>query len=229
MKEALVLMAKAPIEGRVKTRLAATLGPAEAAELYANFLRDIFFIMEVVQDEREGLSLVLCYAEEGDEEAFEEIEREGSLMLPQRGDDLGERLINCLDDLFDFGFESIVVIGGDSPTLPPDLIGAGFDALAGEADVALLPAIDDGYCLIGMKRTHRELFTGIPWSTPAVLDETRKRAAASSLELVELPPWYDVDSPDDLERLREELAEDRTVAANTRRCLRHLDKLRNNH
>jgi len=228
LKEALVLMAKAPIEGRVKTRLAATLGPAEAAELYANFLRDIFFIMEIVQDEREGLSLVLCYAEEGDEEAFEEIDREGSLMLPQRGADLGERLSNCLDDLFDYGFESIVVIGGDSPTLPPDLIGAGFDALTGDADVALVPAIDQGYCLIGMKRPHRDLFTGIRWSTPAVLDETRKRAADSGLEMVELPAWYDVDSSDDLERLREELAENRTIAAHTGRFLRRLDKLSKN-
>ncbi|QQS49259.1 MAG: TIGR04282 family arsenosugar biosynthesis glycosyltransferase [Acidobacteriota bacterium] len=224
MKEGLALMAKAPIEGQVKTRLTAVLEPAEAVELYANFLRDTFFLMEVLQDERETLSLILCYSPEGEEEAFENIEREGSLMLPQRGHDLGERLVNCFSDLFDFGFESIVVMGGDSPTLPVEFLEVAFDRLAEGADVVLGPSADDGYYLIGMRRLHAELFRDIPWSSPGVLEATRKRAASAGIRIFELPLWYDVDTPGQLERLKAELSEDPTPARRTAKFLRELAK-----
>ena len=78
--------------------------------------------MEDVKEEREWLTLALCYTPEGEEEAFEEVEREGSLMIPQRGENLGERLTNCFADLFALGFESVVVIGADSPTLPSEYV-----------------------------------------------------------------------------------------------------------
>lgn len=81
MREALVLMAKAPVEGTVKTRLIGHFTAAEVTELYLNFLRDTFRLMEELQAERDDLALVLCYAPEGAEEAFEEVEREGSCIL----------------------------------------------------------------------------------------------------------------------------------------------------
>ena len=111
MKEALVLMAKAPREGEVKTRLLGALSPEEATRLYVAFLGDAFACMEDVKEEREWLTLALCYTPEGEEETFEEVEREGSLMIPQRGENLGERLTNCFADLFALGFESVVVVG----------------------------------------------------------------------------------------------------------------------
>src|SRR2546428_6050513 len=125
LKEALVVIAKAPREGEAKTRLLSALSPEEARRLYVAFLSDTFALMEDVREEREGLSLALCYTPEGEEEAFEEVEREGSLMIPQRGENLGERLTNCFADLFALGFESVVVIGADSPTLPARYV---FDA-----------------------------------------------------------------------------------------------------
>lgn len=217
-------MAKAPIEGQVKTRLLSALSPAQAAELYANFLRDTFFLMEVLQDERETVSLILCYSPEGEEESFENIEREGSLMLLQRGDDLGERLVNCLTDLFDFGFESLVVIGGDTPTLPVEILDEAFDQLAGEADVVLGPSEDEGYYLIGMRRLHAELFRDIPWSSAGVLAATRRQAAIAGHRLIEMPLWYDVDTPEELDRLRIELRDDKTLARNTAKYLQELAK-----
>src|SRR5262245_32007191 len=104
-------MAKAPREGEVKTRLiGGALGPAEVTDLYLSFLRDTFALMEEVQAERESLALALCYTPEGEEEAFEVVEREGSLMLAQRGEDLGERLTHCFTDFFELGFDSVAVI-----------------------------------------------------------------------------------------------------------------------
>src|SRR5919197_1463340 len=122
MKEVLVLMAKAPREGQVKTRLIGALSPAEVTELYLSFLRDTFALMEEVQAERESLALALCYTPDGEEEAFEAVERKGSLMLAQRGEDLGERLPNCFMDFFELGFDSVAIIGADTPTLPADYL-----------------------------------------------------------------------------------------------------------
>src|SRR5262249_24542454 len=138
-------MAKAPREGEVKTRLFGAISPEDAKRLYIAFLSDTFALMEEAVEERENLSLALCYTPEGEEEAFEEVEREGSLMIPQRGADLGERLTNCFADLFALGFESVVVIGADGPTLPGGYV---FDAVqcfeAGE-DLVGGPAGDGGY------------------------------------------------------------------------------------
>src|SRR5262245_19750983 len=120
-------MAKAPREGEVKTRLLGALGPADTLELYINFLRDTFALMEEVWVDRETVSLVLCYTPESELEAFECVEREGSMMLAQRGGDLGERLRNCFADLFESGFDSVVVIGADSPTLPVDHLVEAFE------------------------------------------------------------------------------------------------------
>ena len=100
LKEALVVLAKAPREGAVKTRLLGALTISESVDAYTNFLRDTFVMAESIQEERENLQIVLCYTPVGDEEAFETIEREGSLMLPQRGEGFGERLFNCFSDLF---------------------------------------------------------------------------------------------------------------------------------
>jgi rSAM/selenodomain-associated transferase 1 len=219
VKEALVLMAKAPREGEVKTRLIGALSPAEVTELYINFLRDTFALMEEVQAERETLALALCYTPEGEEEAFEVVEREGSLMLAQRGGYLGERLSNCFMDFFDLGFDSVVVIGADSPTLPADYLLAAFDGLADEYDVVIGPAEDDGYYLVGMRKFSRAIFEDIPWGTSGVLSATKDRVRDAGLNLNLLPAWYDVDTPAELARLKEELKSGNVTAKFTNRLL----------
>jgi uncharacterized protein len=219
LKEALVLMAKAPREGEVKTRLIGALSPAEATELYINFLRDTFALMEEVRDERETLALALCYTPEGEEEAFEIVEREGSLMLAQRGADLGERLSNCFIDFFDLGFDSVVAIGADSPTLPADYLFEAFERLADQYDVVIGPAEDDGYYLVGMRRFSSEIFEDIPWGTGGVLSATNDRARDAGLNMSLLPAWYDVDTPAELARLKEELNSGKVTAKFTNRLL----------
>jgi uncharacterized protein len=207
MKEALVLMAKAPRPGEVKTRLAGALGAEDAAELYVAFLNDTWAAMEEVWEEREGLSLALCYTPAGAEEAFERLEREGGLMLAQRGESLGERMQNCFADLFAAGFESVVLIGADTPTLPADALGEALERLAegGENRVVVGPSEDGGYYLIGMRRLHAALFAGVNWGAGGVFAETERRAQTCGVEISLLPAWYDVDTPADLERLRREV------------------------
>jgi uncharacterized protein len=166
------------------------------------------------------LRLVLVYTPVGAEEAFEKVEREGSLMLAQRGNDLGERLTNCFTDLFELGYERVVVIGGDSPTLPFEILEYAFDALENDQSVTLGPTEDGGYYLIGARQLHPTLFQDIAWSSPQVLAQTRERSAQAKLDLIELPEWYDVDTPADLARLQAEMQEDKALGFHTRRCLK---------
>jgi rSAM/selenodomain-associated transferase 1 len=217
-------MAKAPREGEVKTRLLDALSPEEARRLYVAFLSDTFALMEDLRDEREELSLALCYTPEGEEEAFEEVEREGSLMIPQRGENLGERLANCFDDLFALGFESVVAIGADSPTLPSEYVFDAFDCFETDEDVVMGPTEDGGYYLVGMRKLHRRIFEDIPWGAGGALDATIERAREAELNLVLLPEWRDVDTPEDFERLKRELDENKDFAKFTRRFLKELAK-----
>jgi hypothetical protein len=229
MKEALVVMAKAPRAGAVKTRLAGALTPEEAAGLYVAFLSDTFALAEEVMAERAEdaePALVLCYTPEGEEEAFEEVEREGSLMMAQRGDGLGARLRNCFADLFARGFDRVVAIGGDSPTLPGELLYDAFDSLEHENDAIAGPTRDGGYYLIGMRRLHERLFEDVPWSTDGVMAATEVRAREAGLNLIVMPEWYDVDTPDELAQLKDELRQTRDGAPFTRRFLKELAKTR---
>src|SRR5262245_2339170 len=220
LKEALVLMAKAPLPGEVKTRLIGLLSPVEAAELYVNFLADTFALMEETRAERENLSLVLSYTPEGQEEAFEAVERQGSAMIAQRGNGMGERLHNCFADLFESGFDSVVIIGGDSPTLPLNFLIDAFDLLENLRDLVIGPAEDEGYYLIGMRSLDQRIFENIPWGTSSVLAATRERVLERGFNLRLLPVWYDVDTPQGLERLREELKSERDSAKCTRQFLK---------
>jgi uncharacterized protein len=224
LKEALVVMAKAPREGEVKTRLSGALRPEEARRLYVAFLSDAFALMEEVMEEREELSLALCYTPEGEVEAFEEVERESSMMMPQRGDNLGERLTNCFADLFALGFESVVIIGADSPTLPARYVFDAFECFETDDDVVIGPTEDGGYYLVGMRKLHRRIFEDIPWSGAGALEATIARARAAELNLVLLPEWRDVDTPEDFEWLKRELDENKDAAKFTRRFLKELAK-----
>jgi rSAM/selenodomain-associated transferase 1 len=215
-------MAKAPREGEVKTRLLGALSPEEARRLYVAFLSDTFALMEDVMEEREELSLALCYTPEGEEEAFEEVEREGSLMIAQRGATLGERLTNCFADFFGLGFESVVVIGADSPTLPGEYLFDAFECFETDDDVVIGPTEDGGYYLVGMRRLHHRIFEDIPWGGAFAMDATIERAREAGLNLVVLPEWRDVDTPEDFERLKRELDENKDAAQFTRRFLKEL-------
>lgn len=224
MKEALVLMAQAPLAGQVKPHLIGALTAEDAADLYAAFLSDTFALMEEVADERENARLVLCYTPEGEEEAFEKVEREGSLMLVQRGATLGERLQNCFADLFEMGYTSVVILGGDSPTLPGENVWEAFESLTADNQVAIGPTEDAGYYLIGMRTLHQTLLQDIPWGAGEALALMRSRSQARKLELIELSAWYAVDTAEQLERLRQELKERKDVGYYTRRCLKEIVK-----
>lgn len=202
---ALGVMAKAPLAGEVKTRLVPPLTEQEAAELNVCFLRDMAANIASVS-ETEAASGLVVYTPIGSESAFDGVLPEGFKLLGQRGLSLGERLYNATDDLLRQGYGAVCLINSDSPTLPGSILIRAIELLASDGDRVVLGAAEDGgYYLIGLKHAHRNLFNRIEWSTSDVLARTRRRAAEIDLTVEMLPPWYDVDDANTLNRLCEDL------------------------
>src|SRR6267142_430844 len=202
---ALALMAKVPFAGPVKTRLAPPLSPEEAATLSTCFLRDMTTnLFGVNSDGTEG---VVLYTPANAEGFLHDLVPDGFKLVAQRGETLGERLINAAADLLSNGFASVCLINSDSPTLPSEVLKTAASLLGQDGDrVVLGPSEDGGYYLIGLKHPHHELFERIAWSTAEVLSHTIERAAEINLPVEFLPTWYDVDDAATLRLLCEELS-----------------------
>jgi rSAM/selenodomain-associated transferase 1 len=202
---ALVIMAKAPRAGKVKTRLSPPLTLEESAALNIAFLRDTAENLASVAQEGRSAALV-SYTPIGDESAFDGLLPPTFSLVPQRGDGFGERLFHAAQDILALGFASVCLIDSDSPTVPRLAFEQAVDELARPGDRLVLgPSDDGGYYLIGLKHSHSEPFARIDWSTPAVFQQTCARARTAGLELVQLPRWYDVDDAATLATLESEL------------------------
>ena len=211
---AVVVFAKAPRPGAVKTRLCPPLSPAAAARLYRCFLLDTLDGVRALA----GVTPVIAYAPRRARALFA-ARHPGVRLLPQVGSDLGARMAGVFQRLFARGFDAVVIIGSNSPTLPRRHLRSAIRILGG-ADGVIGPSADGGYYLIGLRAPCPTLFAGVPWSTNRVLAVTLCRARRTGRRLRRLPAWYDVDTPDDLRRLAAELRATRTSAARTRRWLR---------
>lgn len=204
---ALAVMAKAPREGKVKTRLAPALGFDGAAAINICFLRDTVRNIQGIAERMGGRAAgLICYTPVGDEAAFDGLLPKDFALIAQRGDGFGERLLLAAADILACGYGAVCLIDSDSPTLPPAALEQAVDTLLAPGDRVVLGGSDDGgYYLIGLKAAHAEPFENITWSTGSVLEETRAQVRAAGLELLELPLWYDVDDAVTLRVLEAEL------------------------
>jgi len=202
---ALAVMTKAPQAGQVKTRLTPPLSPEEAASLNTCFLRDTAAAISLVaiNGKAQGVGV---YTPVGSETAYAGILPEEFILVPQRGEAFGERLLAATNDLLQLGFDSLCLIDSDSPTVPDAALAQAVDLLSRPEDsVVLGPSDDGGYYLIGLKKAHPRLFERIDWSTERVLEQTIAAAREINLPVHLLPTWYDVDDRATLSRLCQEL------------------------
>lgn len=201
---ALAVMTKAPQAGRVKTRLTPPLTPEEAAALNTCFLRDTSAALS--QADKNRAQGVAVYTPVGAENAYRGILPAEFLLVPQRGEAFGERLLAATEDLLQLGFASLCLIDSDSPTVPANAFSEAVQHLNAAQDCVVLgPSNDGGYYLIGLKKVHRRLFDRIDWSTERVLEQTIAAAREIDLPVHLLPTWYDVDDRVTLAQLCAEL------------------------
>ncbi len=125
----------------------------------------------------------------------------GMQLMPQSGENLGERMRNAFSEGFDRGYTKIIIIGSDCPAVTQELINEALHKLD-RHDAVIGPAADGGYYLIGLRRSAPELFTGIDWSTEQVLKQTIERCTTLHLHYVLLPELRDIDRMEDLEFYR---------------------------
>ncbi|MBC8334276.1 MAG: TIGR04282 family arsenosugar biosynthesis glycosyltransferase [Anaerolineales bacterium] len=197
---ALIIMAKEPKVGSTKTRLCPPLEPVEAANLYEALLLDTINLAAEI----EGADLAIAVTPPEAIDYFKEIALPETILIPVACGDIGECLSRVLRDLLNKGYQRVLALNSDGPSLPPNRIRSAIKHLD-HHDLVLGPAEDGGYYLIGFKKIHADLFKDINWSTDQVLEQTLKKADQMGLSLQLLPPWYDVDTAADIERLKDEL------------------------
>lgn len=193
-KEALLIFTKNPVPGKVKTRLAATVGNVVAFSVYKQLVKHTSVITSGLPVDK-----FVFYS---DEVVQEDVwNKKHYLKQLQQGNNLGERMNNAFVLTFKKGVNKVVVIGTDCPGLDAVIIMNAFTYLD-KYNVVIGPAADGGYYLLGMKQHHPQLFENIPWSTDIVFEETISKCVASQLDYWLLPVLNDIDKEKDLVHLK---------------------------
>lgn len=186
----LIIFIKNPVLGKVKTRLAATIGDQRALEIYQQLLE---YTLNMVKKVDAEVNLFFSDSIISDDSA--------SKKFLQEGKDLGERMNYAFEKILADHHSRVVIIGTDCAELTSDILQESF-TLLDQSDLVIGPANDGGYYLLGMKKPSPFLFENIEWSTEKVFEATRKIAENSGLKISILPVLRDIDTEEDLFTLK---------------------------
>ncbi len=193
----LIIFAKAPIPGQVKKRLIPTLGANGAARLHQEMLEQKLLM---AHDNQIAPLELYCWPDRY-HPYFQEIQSRYPMQLhSQQGADLGERMADAMQRSIN-GQGSTVLIGTDSPPLDSTYLTQAFQTLQDGVEAVIGPAEDGGYILIGLSRFDRHIFDSIKWGNDEVYVQTLSKLIRLGYKYVELDTLWDVDRPEDLERL----------------------------
>ena len=184
----IIVFAKAPRPGFVKTRLG--LEPTATASLYTEFVNHTLETVFRFRDEADELSLDIPYAAWAEFSIPRTVQPDG---------DLGVKLYAALERGLSAGHPKVVILGSDSPTLPPEHIRW---LLKCDTDVALGPTVDGGYYGIACRKISPTMFNAVRWSSRDALRDTIAAMERSGISYEIGPEWFDVDTPEDLHRMR---------------------------
>jgi len=209
-------MAKVPIAGTVKTRLQPFLSAEQSATLAECFLRDTVNKAKILSNE-----LIIAYTPVEKLDVLLAILSNEQIFIEQIGANLGDKMSRAFEFAFSQNSDAVVMIGTDSPTFPAQFITQAFEMLS-ETDAVLGETADGGFYLIGLQKLKREIFKLVEWSSPKTFEQTARNIENLGLRLSLLPNWYDVDTPDDLKRLKKDLSKSSSIAPKTFKFLKSL-------
>jgi uncharacterized protein len=189
MKQALIIFQKNLVYAKVKTRLAAAIGDDEALKIYKQIIHHTHLITHQLKADK-----IVFYSDAIDKN---DNWNNGYIKQIQQGSDLGERMMNAFNYVFQNHYSEVLIIGTDCPELDEQIILNAFDKL-NKYDVVIGPSADGGYYLLGMKAITKHLFIAIEWSTSKVLKTTIERCIANNLSYFLLKELHDVDEEKDL-------------------------------
>jgi rSAM/selenodomain-associated transferase 1 len=194
MNQKLIVFARAPGSGQVKTRLAKGIGEQAAAHAYKTIVDRLLANLKAV------LNVELRCTPDSAGAEFDRWLQPGWRLAPQGEGDLGQRLIRAFAESFTAGSRRVVIVGSDCPAVTAQDIESAWHSLVTH-DVVLGPARDGGYWLIGLREPQPALFENIPWSTPAALETTLSRIRKAGLTVQCLRTLADIDTAEDWEEL----------------------------
>ena len=192
MRPVLILFAKVPVPGKVKTRLAKTIGIELAAKLHKAFVEDTL---------EKAMALAGKIAIDVELHTDAETDAWPSIRVTQRlqvSGNLGTRMYYALQGAYEQGRPQAIIIGSDSPTLPASHL---LNLLEFSGDIALGPTEDGGYYAISSRKAHPEMFRSVNWSTDQALADTDIACQAAGMGTIRGLTWYDIDEYEDLIRL----------------------------
>ena len=198
---ALLIFAKSPVAGTVKTRMQPDLSEADCLLLHKAFVRLTLAILGKLDSRKVDKTLLLTGTlDEAYQYAAEFGITDEFLVDVQFGKDLGERLINALENKFNAGFLKVIIVGTDSPLLRIEQVESSIDALS-EHEVVIGPSADGGYYLIGFSANIPSVLRGIPWGEPLVYEQTLELIRLYGINWKQLEVGFDVDTLEDLREL----------------------------
>lgn len=190
-ENAIIIFQKNLILGKVKTRLAATVGNQQALEIYRGLVDFTYRKAMEVKD-----ADIWVFFSESFEEIDENFQEHITATMVQEGIDLGARMHNAFSTIFGMGYSKAFLIGTDCPEISPKILETALDSLK-KHEVVIGPALDGGYYLIGMKKVLPQLFCQMPWSTDIVLPTTLEKINNDLLSHYLLPVLSDIDTKED--------------------------------
>jgi rSAM/selenodomain-associated transferase 1 len=192
MRNVLLIFIKNPEAGKVKTRLAKSIGALEALQVYEKLLaRTLSAAGKSTVRRQVWYSSFIDNEDDIPPETFEK--------YLQTGSDLGERMKNAFRQAFEEGADNVVIIGSDCPDLNEAILESAFEQLK-TCDLVIGPSEDGGYYLLGMNRFYESLFRDVEWSTESVLTSTIDNATKIGLNITQLPVLNDIDTLEDLRK-----------------------------
>lgn len=192
---ALIVFAREPRPGQVKTRLLKGLDPGLVTSLYKAFVADVLSQTNDIRD----CARFLYYADLEPEPVFLSRFKADFVLVRQEGNDLGERMLRSAADCFRRGFQKVLIIGTDCLEITPGDFEQAFESLE-HNDFCFGPSVDGGYYLAGMKKLRPEIFSGVEWGTSAVLTKTLDIIAKIEHNVGLLEEKEDIDTVESLKR-----------------------------